>query len=363
MTGRHHIVFVTSALAGGGAERVLLTMARYWANVGHRVTVLVLRSSMPGEYPIPGDVTVDRLVLLDERNPVSDWRHLGRLAKLRARLKSLAPDVVITFIDKLNTAVLIALTGTGIPVIATEHLAPWMNPLGVVWEGLRRLSYRRARCVVSPTRGITEWFRANYRGRFETLPYPANLELYQGNQTRDPIILAVGRLAHQKGFDILIDAFATVAPLYPDWKVQIAGEGPLRLALEAQIAECRLSERVQLLGHVGDVASLYRRADIFALPSRHEAYPMVLCEALAAGCCVVATDCPTGPREILDSPRAGLLVAPDNVSAFAEALERLVQPSAGRQAMSAAAKENSLRLEASHVMTLWDSALVAWWSS
>ncbi len=363
MSGRRHIVFVTSSLAGGGAERVLLTMAEYWAGVGHGVTIVVLRPRSPGEYHVPRDVQLERLVLIDETNPVSDWRHLGRLIRLRKKLRTLAPDLVIPFIDKLNTAVLIALCGSGIPVIATEHLAPWMNPLGAVWETLRRLSYPTARVVVSPTPAITRWFVTHCRGRFETLPYPAHL--YSASRAigvRDRRIIAVGRLAHQKGFDLLIAAFSDLAEDHPDWYVEIAGEGPARPSLELMIRERGLCGRVRLLGQIADLRALYSGAEIFVLPSRHEAYPMVLCEALSAGCCVVAADCPTGPREILSDPSAGVLIPVDDVPALAQALRRLMTPSRERERMREAAVSLATRLGPQSVMQQWDVALERWTS-
>jgi GalNAc-alpha-(1->4)-GalNAc-alpha-(1->3)-diNAcBac-PP-undecaprenol alpha-1,4-N-acetyl-D-galactosaminyltransferase len=360
MSNRRHIVMVTSTLAGGGAERVLVTMAEYWAGAGQRVTVLVLRAPVPGEYSVSIDVRVDRLILIDERNPICDWRQFTRLARLRARLKELRPDVVISFIDKLNTAVLVALTGSNIPVIATEHLAPWMCPLPPVWEALRHASYRRALCVVSPTAAITEWFTHRYKGPFETLPYPAKLNYAEKSLLRRNVILGVGRLNHQKGFDLLINAFAQIASRFPDWEVEIAGDGPLRGALDGQIAALGLTGRVRLLGQVHDVFSLYKSAEIFALPSRHEAYPMALCEALSAGCCVVASDCPTGPREILERTRAGVLVPSEDVESLATAIANLVaardRPSAAGSAEPALVRQ----LDAPNVMMLWENALTRW---
>jgi hypothetical protein len=113
-----HVVLVTSSLGGGGAERVLATMANHWAGLGWEVTVFTLRAdeAMPA-YPLHERVRVVRLHLIRERNPVLDAGHLGRLLTLRRALRSAAPDVVISFLDKLNVAVLLALVGTGTRVV------------------------------------------------------------------------------------------------------------------------------------------------------------------------------------------------------------------------------------------------------
>jgi hypothetical protein len=149
-------------------------------------------------------VRVDRLNLIRERNPVLDAGHFGRLLALRRALRVAAPDLVISFLDKLNVAVLLAVVGTGIRVIATEHLVPWRHPMGAVWETLRRLVYRRAARIVSPTAGIRDYLVQSVPGRYTVLGYPA--ELLPGPAfpvtNRAPLIFAAGRLAPEKGFDV-----------------------------------------------------------------------------------------------------------------------------------------------------------------
>ena len=358
MESRKRIVFVTSLLGGGGAERVLLTMAGWWQKQGWDNAIVVLRSDAGiREYEVPSGVAVRRLNLIGEQNPWWSPAQVTRLVRLRRAVRELRPDVVVSFIDKLNVAVLLALSGTGIPVVATEHLAPWMNPLGAVWEGLRRLTYRRAAAVVSPTKAITDWFRARMNDNFVTLPYPAQIQVRgRSERNRRQVILAVGRLVPQKGFDILIDAFARIAPGVPEWTVEIAGEGPERAALTEQIRKAGLGDRVRLLGHVSDIAARLDEAEIFALPSRHEAFPMALCEAMAAGCCVVASDCPTGPREILDGKGGELVVAEDR-ALLAECLEKLMRNPGRRTDLGREAATRATEFKPERVMPQWAALL------
>lgn len=353
------IVLVTSSLGGGGAERVLLLLAGQWQQEGHVVEIVTLRRDSVREYDPPAGVKVRRLKLIGERNPF--WRpaHLFGLWTLRRALLAGRPHLVISFIDKLNAAVLLALTGTDVPVVATEHLAPWMNPLGGNWERLRKRVYRRARAVVSPTAAITDWFIASMLGRFETLPYPA--KRYEPSEgEREKMVLGVGRLAPQKGFDLLIEAFAEIADEAIEWRLEIAGEGPERANLSRQILALGLESRAELLGQVSDAGALYSRAEIFALPSRHEAFPMVLCEALSAGCCVVAADCPTGPREIVADSAAGVLVSPESVNGLAGALRRLAADPKARETLRKAAVERGRALTGQAALTRWSEALKRW---
>jgi glycosyltransferase involved in cell wall biosynthesis len=351
------MALVTSSLGGGGAERVLATMANHWAGLGWEVTVFTLRADeATTAYPLHERVRVVRLNLIRERNPVWDLGHLGRLLALRRALRSAAPDVVISFLDKLNVAVLLALVGTGTRVVVTEHLVPWRHPLGAVWETLRRIVYRRAARIVSPTAGIRDYLAQRVPGRYTVLGYPAQLlsGAVSAVTRRAPLIFAAGRLAPEKGFDVLIAAFVRVHAQHPAWRLEIAGEGPLRSALAEQIEAAGLGESVALRGHVPTARERMCDAAIFVLASRNEAYPMVVCEAMAAGAAVVATDCPTGPREIITAGVDGLLVPPDDAPALAEALLKLITNAALREKLAAAAHVGARRFASETVMPQWD---------
>ena len=351
------MVLVTSSLGGGGAERVLATMANHWARMGWDVTVLTLRADeATSPYPLHERVRVVYLNLIREHNPVLDAGHFGRLLALRCALRAAAPDLVISFLDKLNVAVLLALVGTGIRVMVTEHLVPWRHPMGTVWETLRRIVYRRAARIVSPTTGIRDHLIRSVPGQYTVLGYPAQLlpGAVAPVTLRAPLIFAAGRLAPEKGFDVLIAAFALVHVQHPAWRLEIAGEGPLRSALAEQIEAAGLGESVALRGHLPIVRERMCHAAIFVLSSRNEAYPMVVCEAMAAGSAVVATDCPTGPREMISEGVDGLLVPPDDTPALAEVLLSLITNTARREQLAVAALVSARRFSSETVMPQWD---------
>lgn len=358
MTARPlRLVLVTSSLGGGGAERVLATMANHWAGLGWEVTVFTLRADeATTPYSLHEGVRVCRLNLIREHNPVLDAGHLGRLLTLRRALRAGAPDLVVSFLDKLNVTVLLALSGTGIRVMATEHLVPWRHPMGPVWETLRRMLYRRAALIVSPTAGIRDYLTKSVPGRYGVLGYPAQLLPWMPPVTgRAPLIFAAGRLAPEKGFDVLIAAFGLVHVEHPEWRLEIAGEGPLRSALESQIEAAGLGGAVKLRGHLSTARERMTDAAIFVLSSRNEAYPMVVCEAMAAGAAVVATDCPTGPSEMITEGVDGLLVPPEDAPALAGALSRLITHAALREQLASAAQVGARRFDAGAVMPQWDS--------
>lgn len=134
-----------------------------------------------------------------------------------------------------------------------------------------------------------------------------------------PKIVALGRLTRQKGFDILIEAMRQVPQ---PWRLEIWGDGEDNSVLQAQIEACGLQDHIRLCGHTSQPLDMLRQADVFVLSSRYEGFGLVLVEALAAGCSIVATDCPHGPREILENGRYGLLVGNENPQALAAGISQ-----------------------------------------
>ena len=169
------------------------------------------------------------------------------------------------------------------------------------------------------------------------------------------LLLAVGRLEHQKGTDRLIDAFALLASAHPDWDLVILGEGAERKSLTAQIHRAGLADRVLMPGQAGNVGEWYARADLYVLPSRFEGFPNTLAEAMAHGLAAVAFDCDTGPRDIIRHDRDGLLVPPGDVPALAAALERLMGDAALRERFAAAAIATRDRYSEAAVLRQWES--------
>lgn len=153
-----------------------------------------------------------------------------------------------------------------------------------------------------------------------------------------PVIIAVGRLEPQKDYATLIAAFEQLINTGADYRMVILGEGKLRAELEAQIAQLGLTHRVSLPGFVSNPYSCMTAARLLVSSSRWEGLPTVLIEALALGCPVVATDCPSGPREILDNGRYGPLVPVGDIEALSETLATILKTHPDRANLREAAK-------------------------
>jgi glycosyltransferase involved in cell wall biosynthesis len=172
-----------------------------------------------------------------------------------------------------------------------------------------------------------------------------------------PVLVAAGRLLSQKGFDMLLDAFALVHARHPDWQLWIFGSGPWQKRLTARIDHLGLAGRAHLKGSTTSLDKQFAAASIFVLSSRFEGLPMVLLEAMAAGLPPVAFDCPTGPGEVLDHGTSGLLVPPTDVTAMAAGICELIEDPARRRAIGAAAHESSRTYSMAAVARRWEDLL------
>ena len=170
-------------------------------------------------------------------------------------------------------------------------------------------------------------------------------------------LIAAGRLAPQKGFDLLLEAFVAVADRHPDWTLDIFGKGPLREPLEQQVIDLGLGGRARLNGPTDRLGERMRDASVFVLSSRYEGFPIVLLEALAAGLAVVSFDCPTGPSDILTDGTDGLLVPPEDVPALAAALDRVMADESLRRRLAAAAPAAVIPYSTQLVGRRWDALL------
>ncbi|HYP52150.1 MAG TPA: glycosyltransferase, partial [Pyrinomonadaceae bacterium] len=170
-------------------------------------------------------------------------------------------------------------------------------------------------------------------------------------------LLAMGRLSYEKGFDLLLYAFGLAAGAQPGWHLEVWGEGPLRGELGRLAEGLGLAGRVSFPGFTRRPYEVMRRADLFAVTSRCEGFSNVLAEAMACGLPVVSFDCPSGPRHVIRDGVDGLLVAPQNVSALAATLGRLMSDERERARLASRAPEILERFGTQKVLEEWERLL------
>lgn len=354
------ITFVSNSLGGGGAERALINLASGFSDDGDVVTIITISREPDDAYPVPGGVERMALDLGGDGSLAQKIeRSLRRFIALRRTIIETEPDVVISFQDVTNVTTLIALVGAQVPVIVSEHNDPVTQPIrSRLWGMLRRVMYPRAERLVSVSNGIDTFFewmppekRAIIPNPLPTMPLPSA----QGNSDQ---IIAAGRLIPQKGFDLLIDAFAQIAAEYPNWRLVILGEGELRPALEEQIAHLGLEARIELPGFVNSPFDWLVDSDFFVLSSRSEGFGNVIIEAMACGLPIISFDCPTGPRDIITHEQDGLLVGPGDIDALAAAMRWLIDSPVERSRLGKAAVQTSQRYVLPNIMQNWRDLLL-----
>lgn len=360
---RLRVVFSIGAMHGGGSERQLVSLLRNLDRQRFEPFLYLVYRSGPLLPLIPEDVPVAAFA---ERVRTPRLYLPGRLHRLRVRdysrfLQEVRADVSY---DRTFLMTLISAAGAqqiGVPNVSTIVTNPETGfaPVAGRFQWLKRRLlhrlYNQSACVLAVSDGARQAairFYGIQPDRIRTLPNGVDtaLLLLQAQQpvpdpwwTAAPAgclkIVTAGRLNEHKGFHLLIDAVAELKQQRPARPLRLAilGEGSWRARLEAQIAARGLTAEVRLPGFQPEAAAWYRGADVFVLPSLIEGMPNVLLEAMALGVPVISTDCPSGPREILQSGQLGRLVPVASAPALTAALlEFADQPAAASQLAEAA---------------------------
>jgi len=356
------ITLVIENLGGGGAERVASQMINYWADQGKAVTLITLASEKKDFYATHSQI---HRIALDLTGPSPSvlsavQNNVRRIRRLRGAITTSRPDCIISFMDRINVLTLLASSGLGMPVIASERIDPRQHNIGSIWTGLRRLVYPQAAAIVVLTEGVRPWAEQfGHPNKVHVIPNSVSVPVEErsegcGRSYSGRTIIAMGRLDPQKGFDLLLRAFARCVVAHPEWSLLILGEGDERGRLEALAVELGIAKRVTMPGRTPNPFKLIRAADLFVLSSRYEGFPNALVEAMACGLPVIAADCRSGPRDIIRDGVDGVLVPPENVDMLTSAMDSLMMDPAKRQRLGANALEVSERFSTNKIMNKWD---------
>lgn len=359
------LAFFIHSMAFGGAQRAVANLSNYWAKKGWDITIITLASPDEPSYELNPSIKCINLNLAGKSHNILAGllKNLHRLISLRKMLYEIKPDIAVGIMDTANILLSLASFGMDIVLIGSERTHPPQNALKPVWQKLRCYTYYLLDSVVVLTQETKFWVKENTKARqVIVIPNPVLFPLPLQSPIVSPkdyfgegkVVLAVGRLTHQKGFDLLIEAFSLLADKHSDWNLLVIGEGFLRDYLEQQIRALDLSERIFLVGRVGNIGEFYTQANLYVMTSRFEGFPNSLVEALAHGLPAVSFDCDTGPRDIIRQGVDGLLVPEGNVEALVEALDRLMSDSELRQAFAKRAVEARERFGIERIAPMWE---------
>ena len=313
------ICFVTSTLSSGGSERVISLLANALQERGHTLEIININRH-DVFYPINAEV---KLTFVEEE---CGGTFIGKKMRwLRSYIKRNRPDAVIPFMTDVECVTLASLMGVRIPVISSERYDPRASNLQ--YKTIRWLFLRLTTHLVVQTEDIKSCYSKALQKRTSVIYNPVRNDIFPSSFLPPPSslkrIISVGRLAPQKNFPMLINAFAAIKDEFPDWQLIILGEGPERQSLQLTIDNLQLTDRVLMPGRSEHVIDELRKSKLFCMSTNAEGMSNALIEAMCVGLPVVSTDV-CGAKELLQNPESGLIVPVGDTESLTEALRKVM---------------------------------------
>lgn len=345
------ICIVTPLFAISGVPLAQIRFARAFADKGCDVDLIV--GYIAPKYNFP-DISNVRLFHLNKKQV------RGILLPLINYLKQNKPDIIFSAEDHLNVITLLAVifSGSQTKVSCSSRVTPFDTysniPFSKGWilKQLMRMVMPRANVLTCVSKDMVE----QYKTVFKSAPHVCVYNIVNNQQAQqrlhepvedewfltknEPLLIAAGTLAPWKGFSDLIRAMKELIKSQKA-KLVILGDGPMRVELQTLIDELELNSVIKLFGYVENPLKYFSHADIFVLSSHVEGLPNVLVEAMMCGCTPVSTDCPTGPREVLQDGKYGYLVPAKNPSAMVEGIKKAIASPIPKSLLQEAIKDFS----------------------
>lgn len=360
------LLLIINSLTTGGAEKNLVFLANQWAGDGYNVALCTFTAqNQNSNFTLHPQVRLLPLGKGTRRvGGIQKVLLLPRLIRaLRSTIRDERPDIVVSFMDQANLLTLLSSTGLEVPVIVAERVYPEFSslmtnsitPLRPLVRIFREVVYQRASQIVVQTERAQHYFSRGLRSRISVISNPLSADSYLPvqHQNKSRQIIAVGRLTSQKRFDLLIDAFAELSPRYPEWSVQLFGAGELQQQLEAQARARNVSDKIIFRGVSAAIPEELSRSSVFVMTSDYEGFPGALCEAMATGLACLASDCLTGPGELIEDGANGLLFPTGDLEILTQKLDSLLSDPGLRVRLGEAATRVRDTLNPAQILGQW----------
>lgn len=353
----------------GGMERVLANKANYLVKQGYEVVIITTdQRDAPSFFPLDKKIKCYDLDINYEENngrsffnklihyPGKQRKHKKRLIDL---LKKEKPDITISMF--CNDISFMPHIKDGSKKILEIHFSKYKR-IQYGRKGLWKLADRWL------SRQDEKWVRRfdkfvvlteedrRYWGNLHNITVIPNARTFTPSQTADmknKKVIAVGRYTYQKGFERLIEAWHLIIPDFPDWRLEIVGDGELQAMLKEMTARYGIENSVVLVPANNEIEKHYLSSSVYAMTSRYEGLPMVLLEAQAFGLPIISFNCKCGPSDIVDNGKNGFLVEESDIPAFASQLRKVMADIELRKKMSRNALETSKKFSVKPVMSRW----------
>lgn len=309
----------------GGTERVTSLIANNLSEQDYKVSILSLYEGTNPYFEISNKISIYSLM---PKKVSFKKAFIKIIEKIRSFIKRHKINTLIV-VDSISCMFTIpAIYGLRVNHICWEHFNFNNNNGTVIRDIARKLAARYCDYVVTLTEKDRNLWKKNLRSIKADIIAIPNPSPYTNTQHKPTLeyksALAIGRLSYQKGFDILLEVWAKFCENNDDWMLYIVGDGADKNKLLNQAKNLNISNRVELVGSVKNINIYYKMSSIYCMSSRFEGFPMVLLEAQSFGLPIIAFDCDTGPKEIIEGSNAGYVVEAFNTEAFTEKLIKTV---------------------------------------
>lgn len=347
------IDFIIGSLQGGGAERVVSTLANYFAKEGHKVRIITFRERQD-VYELHKNV---HRIRYHKKLIFFDYALMRALVYLFGfyRIKANRPDIISSHVNLMGLVTIPLSKLFKIKVTVSEHTNHNSGPINFPKWFLWNVLYRYPDAVTILTSYDKIFFEEKNKN-VVIMPNPCSFPKYSISAKRDKIILAVGDLNryHVKGFDNLLKVASKVVKEYPDWKFMIVGGGDDGLKfLQQKTKELNLEKNVVFAGFRKDVQQLMQSSSIFMLTSRYEGLPMGLMEASSQGMACIGFDCVSGPSDIIKDGHDGFLVKDQDITEMIKKTSLLIEDEMLRINFSKNAIQSSTKYSVENIGKKW----------
>lgn len=341
------IVYIVNGISGiGGLERVLSIKASYFADaLNYEVHIVTLNDDASSLfYHFSDKITFHNVQT--KRGCLYIPSYIAGINKVITQIE---PDVISVCDDGLKGLfVPLWIKKKKASIIYERHASMTLNA-GRLAQKLMQFGGRLYDKVVVLTQyNVSEWNSNNV----VVIPNPLSFYPAEVSSLSEKRIICVGSISYNKGYDLLIEAWARIASKYPEWRIDIFGKGDVN-SLESLAQRKGVADSLSFCGPTRNVMLEYLNSSIFALPSRSEGFGMVLIEAMACGLPCVSFDCPCGPRDIIENGKNGLLVPPEDVQKLACALQKLMDSTETRNQQGAYGRECAKKYGIEQIARQW----------
>lgn len=344
------IMFFTTGMTRGGAERVIATLSNHFVALGHSVDIIMVKGNS-SEYLLD-----HRVGLCSAHLSPGFINGVTALRFLMVQIGNKKPDVIFSFCYKANILVCLSkIFGIQVPIIVSERADPFSR--NRMKQSISNYVYKFADGIVCQSERVAGYYEMHSGVPLVKVianPLDENCVASKPNKQRGNYILSVGRLCRQKRQDLIIDAFSRISRSFPETHLKICGEGPSFSELVKLAEKTACQERIVFEGNVDNVLRKFGDAKIFVMTSDFEGFPNALIEAAASGIPSIATDFSPGTaREIIVDYYNGLVVPRGDVEAISNALEILLTKQIPYESLLKSSEEIKHKYSVAHIASEW----------